>query len=87
MSEAGGKEAGNGRPAKSIGRQGLKPLIFRVLYATAEQATENALFVIPFTVNRAKRGICFSSRLPRNSRFLGPTPPFGMTRCDFFRDL
>src|SRR5258708_25496201 len=37
--------------------------------------------------SRAKRGICFSSRLPTNSRFLGQTPPFGMTWCEFFRSL
>src|SRR6202790_1123632 len=37
--------------------------------------------------SRAKRGICFSSRLPRNSRFLGQTPPFGMTWRALFRSL
>jgi len=40
-----------------------------------------------FLSSRAKRGICFSSRLPRNSRFLGQTPPFGMTSREFFRSL
>jgi len=40
-----------------------------------------------FLSSRAKRGICFSARLPRNSRFLGQTPPFGMTWREFFRNL
>ncbi len=37
--------------------------------------------------SRAKRGICFSSRIARNSRFLGQTPPFGMTWREFLRSL
>jgi len=40
-----------------------------------------------FLSSRAKRGICFSSRLIRKNRFLGQTPPFGMTWSEFFRRL
>jgi hypothetical protein len=60
---------------------------YKIRATAAKQAAEKILFVIPFTMNRAKCGIRFSSRLPRKSRFLGQTSPFGMTRWEFIRSL
>ncbi len=57
-----------------------------------DEQTGKSIFVIPFTVNVyvsagfSLRDLLFVE-LARNCRFLGQTPPFGMTCSEFFRSL
>jgi len=77
----------------------VRDLLFRLRRRNRPRESESSTRVVPsrpmrlgpyrplknyFLSSRAKRGICFSPRLPRISRFLGQAPPFGMTWCASF---